>query len=124
MATACLLNDVGALLVIPKLLAGGVEAHLVPLWLLLAFGVVPSLTPMTGPDAGLGIFDVVPFIFTSFVSVSALAAITISDGLVLTVGGVRENVGGTSDLGAMSGSQVQRQGGHATLAGECLITRG
>ena len=99
----------------PDLLAGGVEAHLVLFWPLLAFGVVPSFTPTAGPSVGPGVFDVVPFNFASFVPVSALAATTICDGLVLVTGGVLENV--IEALGAMVDSSVLRQE-HATLAGE------
>ena len=94
----------GDLLVTPDLLTGGVEAHLILFWSLLAFGVVPSFTLPAGPNIGPGVFDVVPFNFTSFVSVSAPAITTICDGLVLAAGGVLENV--FEALGAMDGSSV------------------
>ena len=88
----------------PDLLTGGVEAHLILFWSLLAFGVVPSFTFPAGPNISPGVFDVVPFNFTYFVSVSAPAITTICDGLVLAAGGVLENVFET--LGAMDGSSV------------------
>ena len=116
-ASACLLKEVGALLVVAALLAGGVEAHLVLFWPLLAFGVVPSFAPTAGPGGGPGVFDVVPFNFTSVSPVSALLATTTCGGLVPVIGGVLQNVGGIKDLGAMLESSVQRQG-RATQAGE------